>query len=402
MDHYEDPSSEGSSRGWLIGLIQLGFVVGVIALAIALTQVLKGSVNDRAPKLADLRGASEITVRIADLTIADYTPTVRANGTVQAAAEVSVSPQVSGEIKWVSSAFRAGADLSKGDLLFEIDRADFLLAVERAESEIAAANSDLLQLEAEAEIAIQEWQELYPGQDVNDLAARVPQIEAAKARLASAVANKRTSELSLTRTRVYAPADARVLSSALDVGQIVSPGQSVGRLVSMDSIELAVPVSLDQLNLLAPADGRPATFQRRNTRDVAQQAKVTRVDASLDPRTRLSNLYLAPLDRTGLRIGDFVDVALATDTVPDAVSFPATALTGQANVWVLDEGVLAARRVTVLGEIDDGASVIVAPFDMADGVVAIPPLEAFEGQAVSARQTANLVASSGGRVDAAE
>jgi len=93
---------------------------------------------------------------------------------------------------------------------------------------------------------------------------------------------------------------------------------------------------------------------------------------------------------------------LATDTVPDAVSFPATALTGQANVWVLDEGVLAARRVTVLGEKDDGASVIVAPFDMADGVVAIPPLEAFEGQAVSARQTANLVASSGGRVDAAE
>ncbi|MEM7570764.1 MAG: DUF2336 domain-containing protein, partial [Pseudomonadota bacterium] len=35
----------------------------------------------------------------------------------------------------------------------------FLLAVERAQSEIAAAQSDLQQLEAEAAIAVQEWQE---------------------------------------------------------------------------------------------------------------------------------------------------------------------------------------------------------------------------------------------------
>lgn len=402
MDHFEDETNQGALKGWVIGLIQLVFVIGVITVAIALTQVLKGNVSDRAPKIADLRGASEITVRIAELEIEDYTPTVRVNGTVQAAAEVSVSPQVSGEIKWVSSAFRAGADLQKGAKLFEIDREDYLLAVQRAESEIAAASSDLMQLEAEAAIAVEEWKELYPGQEVNDLAARVPQIEAAKARLASAEANKRTSELSLSRTRIYAPADARVLSSTLDVGQIVSPGQSVGRLVSLESIEMAVPISLEQLNLLTPIEGRNALYQRREMRAEPKSARIARVDATLDSRTRLSNLYLAPDDRIGLRIGDFVDVSIAADTVENAVSLPASALMGQADVWVVDNGALAARRVVLLGETHSGAKVIVAPFDVADGVVEIPPVEATAGQKVGIREPDRVLIAAGGQSDASE
>ncbi|MEM6554444.1 MAG: efflux RND transporter periplasmic adaptor subunit [Pseudomonadota bacterium] len=402
MDHSDYESKPRESSGWTLGFIQLAFVIGVIATAIGLTQVLKGQVNDRAPRISELRGASEVTVRIADLQTLRYAPTLRVNGTVQATAEVSVSPQVSGEIRVVSSTFRAGSEVKKGELLFEIDRADYVLAVQRAESEIAAASSDLQQLQAEAAIAIQEWQELYPGREVNDLAARVPQIEAAKARLASAEANKRTSELSLTRTRVYAPTDARVLASSLDIGQIVSPGQVLGRLVSLNSIELAVPVSLDDLSILEPIENRSATFKRRGIASDERSATIGRIDATLDPRTRLSNLYLIPADRSGLRIGDFVDVSIAADSVEGAVLLPATALTGQSDIWVVENQVLAPRTIQVLGETDAGNSIIVAPFDTANGVVALPPLEAFEGQAVGIRGQADVVVADGGTADAAE
>ncbi|MEM7639283.1 MAG: efflux RND transporter periplasmic adaptor subunit [Pseudomonadota bacterium] len=402
MDQSNYELEPRGSSGWMLGFIQLAFVIGVIATAIGMTQVLKGQVNDRAPRIADLRGASEVTVRIADIELSRYAPTVRVNGTVQATAEVSVSPQVSGEIRVVSSAFRAGSEVQKGDLLFEIDRADYVLAVQRAESEIAAASSDLQQLEAEARIAIQEWKELYPGREVNDLAARVPQIEAAKARLASAEANKRTSELSLTRTRVYASTNARVLASSLDIGQIVSPGQVLGRLVSLDSIELAVPVSSDDLSILEPIENRLATFQRRGIASEQRTATIGRIDATLDPRTRLSNLYLIPDDRSGLRIGDFVDVTIAADAVEGAITLPATALTGQSGIWVVENQALAARTIKVLGEADSGNSIIVAPFDMADGVVALPPLEAEQGQPVGIRGQAGVVVADGGRADAAE
>lgn len=402
MEPHDQQPSSPQRRGLATGLFQLVFVIAVIAAALGMSRALKGQVSDRAPQIADLRGDAAISVRLADPIIVTYAPEVRVNGTIQATAEVSVSPQVSGEITFVSDAFRAGAEVEKGEKLFEIDRADFLLAVERAQSEIAAAQSDLQQLEAEAAIAVQEWQELYPGREVNELAARVPQIEAAKARLASAVANKRTSELSLKRTRVYAPLDARVLASSLDIGQIVAPGQAIGRLVALESIELAVPVSSDQLAVLEPAIGRTAEYARRGANGSLRSAEIVRVDASLDARTRLSNLYLLPETTSDLRIGDFVDVSISSDAVQGAMKLPATALSGQSELWVVEGGQLAGRTVRILGEEQDQGLVVVAPFDVADGIVALPPLEAEAGQAVTVRARSERTAATGGSADGAQ
>ncbi len=402
MDDAEPHALQTERGGWMIGLIQLVFVIGVIVAAIGLSRALQMQVTQSAPQIADMRGDDAISVRIADLQTLTYAPSVRVNGTVQATAEVSVSPQVSGEIKRVSSEFRPGAEVKKGALLFEIDRADYVLAVQRAEAEIASAQSDLQQLEAEAALAVQEWEELFPGREVNELAARIPQIDAAKARLDSAIANKRTSELSLQRTRVYAPVDAHVMASSLDIGQIVSPGQVVGRLVALDSIELAVPVSLDQLAVLEPALGRTATFQRRGGDGREQRAEIVRVDATLDARTRLSNLFMVPESQAGLRIGDFVDVVIQSDAVSGALKLPATALSGQSDLWVLEGNQLAKRTVTLIGETDNGMSVIARPFNVANGVVALPPLEAEEGQTVTVREGLNVSAATGGRVDGAQ
>lgn len=401
MTDQEAYSKEPGNRGWLMGLFQLVFVIGVVAAALALSQALKMQVSGKAPTVADMRGDASISVRLADLETLSYTPQIRINGTVQASAEVSVSPQVSGEIRQVSGTFRPGSEVPKGALLFEIDRADYVLAVQRAEAEIASARSDLQQLEAEAALAIEEWEELFPGREVNDLAARIPQIEAGKARLDSAIANKKTAELSLQRTRVYAPVAARVMSSALDIGQIVSPGQTVGRLVALDSIELSVPVSLDQLSVIEPPIGRTVSYQRRGSGE-AQLAEIVRLDATLDSRTRLSNLYMQPAQQEGLRIGDFVDVVIEADAVERALKIPATALSGQSTVWVLEKDLLASRDVVILGEEDGGDTVVTLSFDVADGVIALPPLEAEDGQAVTVRQDGNLTASSGGRNDGAE
>lgn len=402
MDQGETDTTDRAQRAWVVGLIQLVFVFAVIGGAVGLSRALAIQGAERAPQIADLRAPSEINVRLAELQFLSFNPVVRANGTVQSNAEIAVTPQVSGEIRRVSPAFRAGAELARGDFLFEIDRADYVLAVQRAEAEIAAARSDLQQLEAEAELARQEWQELYPGREINPLAARLPQIEAAKARLGSAEANKRTAELSLERTRVFAPQSSRVLASTLDIGQIVSPGQTVGRLVALESIEVAMPVSLDQLSVISPAVGRQAEFQRRGDISQTYQAEIVRVDASLDARTRLANIYLTPTDPADLRIGDFVDVVVEAETVDGAVQVPATALDGQSSVWVVENGQLASRDIVVLGEQDDGMGIIVAPFEFADGVVAVPPLEAEPGQPVGIRSSDARTASAGGRVDGAQ
>ena len=396
------PPEKYRPRTLVIGLIQLVFVVGVIAAAVGFSSALKGAESANRPQLADLRGTTDITVRVTQPVRLNYAPQIQVNGTVQASAEIAVSPQVTGEIERVSAQFRAGSEIKRGTMLFEIDRADFELAVERAEAEIAAARSDLAQLEAEAQLAVQEWQELYPGREVNALAAREPQIAAANARLNSAIANQKTAELSLQRTRVYAPVDARVISSSLDVGQIVAPGQALGRLVSIDSIELVVPISQEQQTVLEPIIGRAAEFQKRDVGNAAQKAQVVRVDASLDSRTRLSNLFLRPDEKSNLRIGDFIDVTLTSDPISGAMVVPTTSLVGQDQVWVVENNQLLKRQIIRLGERGSGQEIVVTPFDFGDGVVVLPPLEAAPGQRVFIRGDAEATASVGGPGNAAQ
>ncbi len=385
MAHLDHSDETERKQSWGTGLVQLIFVILIVGAAIAMSSALKSSNVTGIPDADSFEGASLTSVRIMQPDVAAYSPILRLNATVQAQAEVSVTPQVGGEISQVSAKFRTGNTLQKGDILFEIERADFILAVERAEAEIAAASSDLALLEAEADLARQEWDELYPGREISDLAARVPQINAAKARLGSANANKRTAQLSLQRTRVRTPFDARVMASALDIGQVISPGQVVGRLVALDSIELVAPVSLSQLSSVDPAIGRPANYARRGDTEPLGVAEIVRIDAALDARTRLSNLYLTPETEAGLQIGDFVDITIQAEEVSNAVSIPASALVSQDKVWVVESGRLSLRSIVRLGEKDGGDIVVTQPFDTGEGLVLVPPLDAEEGQIIEAR-----------------
>jgi RND family efflux transporter MFP subunit len=320
-----------------------------------------------------------------------YAPELKLNGTVQSQAEVTVTAQVSGEIKQVGPLFKPGSMVPKGTVLFSIDRSDYLLAVDRAEAEIAAAKSDLALLQAEADVAIEEWAELYPGREISPLAARIPQIEANKARLAGADANMASAKLNLSRTQVRAPFDARVLATSLDIGQVVAPNQTLGRLVSLGSIEVVVPVSSTQLQTLQPIVGRRADLSPRGA-TVAMPGQVVRVDATIDERTRLSKLYVVPDDTTGLTIGEFVDVRFQSDSENDALTIPASAMFAQGRVWVIDNGVLVSREVRVIGE--RGGDLVIENIDMGDGIVALPPTDAVEGQKVSSRDPKMGVAGS--------
>ena len=78
---------------------------------------------------------------------------------------------------------------------------------------------------------------------------------------------------------------------------------------------------------------------------------------------------------------------------------PTTALTGQDQIWVVEDQKLSQRQVIRLGEQSAGQEVIVAPFDYADGVVVLPPLEGREGQQVTIRNEVRASSSLGGLGD---
>lgn len=372
------------------GTFQLLFVVSVVGAAILLSVSLKPDESASYPTPAVQRPVVSVVEPIAN----SYQPTVRLNGVVESRTTTEVIPQVSGRVIEVSSKFRPGSRVAKGDVLLRIDPADYRLAVERTLAEIEAARSELALLEAQATAEKQVWNQQFPERKIPDLIARIPQIAATKARIHSAEAARETAELSLQRTVIRAPFNARVLDTRLAVGQVVSTGSMVGSMFSVDNLEIAVPVSLEELALIGDVIGQAASIVREGGSDNELTGLVVRQAAALNEQTRLGTLYVSADETESLMLGEFVSVEIVGQDAPQTYRVPAASLTSRDQVWVVNDGRLEERRVEVLGTEDSVA--VVRAFDTADGIVAIPPADVRAGLEVNATLERSLASAGSG------
>ena len=366
--------------GWL----QLAIVVTVVGGSVLLSASL-------GPDTAPVRSAkpeSRFTVTAITPLVSSYRPDLTLTGTVEASTVTNIVPQVSGKVIRVSPSFRPGARVSKGELLFAIETSDYELAMQRTLADIEIARSDLIRLEAEATAEKKIWLSSKPESDIPDLIARVPQIAAANARIRAGEAARAAADLSLKRTRVYAPFDARVIDTRLDVGQVVTGTVALGSIYSIENLEIVVPVSSDDLRRIGNPIGRTAMIASDFASGQQLAGRVVRQGATLDEFTRLGKIFIRTKANDQLMLGEFVNVVVEGDIVDTALGIPESGLTSRDRVWVVEGDALAERRVEILG--NDRNLLMVAAFDTADGVVATPPAGAREGQIVKVLESGRL------------
>lgn len=358
-------STQETSRGW-IGWVQIGGILAVIVVAIVITMVLSGGGDEQgAEPPADAR----VPVEVVHPDVAPHRITVAATGTVEAKALVSITPQVGGQVREVSDSVREGGRFEAGEVLFRIDPRDYEVAVQRARANLADARSALAEIEAEADIAQEEWRATFPGRDITALAAREPQLEAARSRVMSAEADLNQARIDLDRTTLSFAFDGRVVASQIETGQVVSPGQAYGQVYSIGELEVVVPVPPEDAARLGEAEGRPVQI-RLEGHDRPIAGEVLREGAQLDARSRLINLFVAPEQPDALRPGLFADVVIDGPELSRVLALPGTALSGLDQVHVVRGDEIESLRVEVLDRRD--RTVFVEPFDYGEGVIVTP------------------------------
>lgn len=363
-------------RSFLIGVIQIAGVVLIIVLALVVTQILSRTTNGvEAPGPQTER---PVAVELAQPVQVDHRITVEATGVVAAQALTNITPQVSGRIVDTSPSVRSGGAFEAGEVLFRIDPRGFQVAVQRAEAALADARSAMDQIAAEAEVARAEWEAVYPGEAISPLAAREPQLEAARARVQSAEADVFNARLNLERTRYSLPFDGRIVESRIEEGQQVSAGQSFGTAYDLQALEIVVPLAPAQLRRLGEAAGLPVTVLDTDGASDALAGAVDRVGAQYDARSRQIDLFITVEQAGALRPGAFVDVRIEGPVLNGKLAIPSTALAGASNVLVVDDGVIEERPITVLDR--PQGQVIAERFDVGEGVVISPTPEGSAGR----------------------
>ena len=279
-------------------------------------------------------------------------------GNVESFQTVQIRSQVNGQI--VAVHFKEGQDISKGQLLFTLDKRPFQAALDQA---IGNLKRDQAQA-VNSEIQAKRYEALQnEGVVAREQADQV--IAQAKSNASIVAADEAAAEaarVQLQYTEIRSPIDGRAGALQINLGNLVKANDTPF-LVQLNQITpiyvtFTVPeASLSQVRQYVSQGLKVLAFPKGKNIDAAD-GQLTFIDNGVDPTTGTVKLKgtFQNKDRK-LWPGEFVDVNLNLTTQKNAIIVPTKAVqTGQQGDYVYvikSDGTAEPRTVTTAGNYKD-------------------------------------------------
>jgi HlyD family secretion protein len=350
-------------------------------------------------------GGSVTAVRLYTIEKQDLVESIPANGKVRPVIEVSITPDVSGEI--VELNCREGDNVSKGDVLVKIRQDVYISMVERAEAVLNAARSDYLQQKAQfkqAEINFRRNKILYKENVISAAEYETSQLnfEIAKEQLTAAQygvssgrAGLKEATENLTKTVICAPMDGTVSMIAVKIGErVVGTSQMAGteimRIADLSDMEVVVDVNENDILKLRPGnsakidiDACPGQLFEGIVTQIANSA--TNLYSNFEQVTTFEVRIGIQCDTTSgvtfpttlpFRPGMSARVTIVTGQRADIVTVPIEAVfikNGIECVWKVDEkntvhatpvmsGIQDFSSIEIISGLESGSRIVAGPY----------------------------------------
>ncbi|MBB3350824.1 membrane fusion protein (multidrug efflux system) [Rhizobium sp. BK049] len=217
---------------------------------------LLGACSDNAGKPAGDAGAAAqqaTPVGVIALAKASFPITTILPGRAEAFQTADIRPQVSGIIREI--AFKEGGEIKKGDLLYQIEDAPYIAAVEQAKAAISKAEASV----PSAESNLERYQRLV-GSGATQIeyeTARTTLLQA-KAEVESAKAALSAAQIDLDHTKIVAPFDGVIDQTAYNIGNVVSANQTTALTTIRQLNPIYISLTESSTNLLRLRDAMAA------------------------------------------------------------------------------------------------------------------------------------------------
>ncbi len=322
-------------------------------------------------------------------------PVMQVFGTVESRRRLQLRSGAAGQIVYLDPAMQEGGQVRQGQLLVRVDpsaaqaaldnqlaaRDDAQASLADAERNVQVATDDLAAAERQTELrraaltrqesladrglgtsADRETAELAVSTAEQAVIAGRSALAAAESAVTAAQNALRRAEIDLSEARreladteIRAGFAGRVTSVTAVEGGLVSLNEQLAEIIDPASLEVQVPLSLDQYARLLTENGRlqdlPATVVLDGSAGrLPSRARLDRAAASVAEGSAGRIVYARILsDSDVLRPGDFVSVEISEPQIANAALIPAAAVGTDGSVLVADaEGRLTAMPVSVL------------------------------------------------------
>lgn len=277
-------------------------------------------------------------------------------GTVEPEFSANLAFRLLGRV--VARDVEVGDLVTKGETLAALDPTALDLGVQAAKAELSNAEAQLANASASEERQRQLLESKNTSQAVYDAARQA--MQAAQANVERARAALAKSEEQLGYARLFSDFDGVVTAAGAEVGQTVSPGQTIVTVARADVREAVVDIP-DQLTGDLSI-GTPFEVTLQSLPSIKAQAKLREIAPQAEGATRTRRVKLTLTDPPdSFRLGSTV-TATRTAVAAPAIELPLSALLetdGKAKVWVVDPkaATVATRDVQISGRTADSFTV---------------------------------------------
>lgn len=365
-------------------------VLGTLLLLAAIAML-----NPPSPDKTRPQQGPGLTVSTTLLAAQSYPVEVASYGTVQPRTQISLVSQVGGKIVWVNPQFRAGGLFTEGDTLLRLDARDYEADVQIARAQLLSAKRALAEEEAQSQQALADWNRLGEGKQASELVLRKPQRLAAQASVAGAEAALRKAELSLERSAVIAPFDGRILSTEVDLGEVITSNSPLADIYATDYVEIRLPLAnadLDFVTLPEPGNETggasvrvPVTIHSSLSGDTSWPGFLVRTESAIDENSRQLHVVARvddPFQLAGadvaaagklkpVKIGEYVTANIRGRTLTEAIVIPNSTIYQGSYVYVVEEGLLQRRNIDIAWQ-NASDAVIARGLQPGDALVTTP------------------------------
>jgi RND family efflux transporter MFP subunit len=367
-DTYKNPNPQaGQSRlsrrmHWLIWSLMIP--AGLVALGIGISVRLI-TTRPKAERRKPPRQARLVTVET--LNKVTCLTTIPAMGTVVAARQITINPEVTGVITSINPVVLPGGIIQEGQVLFEIDSRDYQTVIKQRESELQRAELNFKLESGNQTIAQKEYsmlEEIVEEQD-KELVLRQPHLQEAQAALEAARAMLEQAKLDVRRCTIRAPFNAVIQEKYAELGARVSPTSPLVTVMGVDEFWVEIRVPVNQLKWIdIPQTNGDTSSVVKIYNDAAwgeqifREGRVVRLLGQLEEEGRMARVLVAVQDPLGLEqsnsnppllISSYVRTEIQGRQISDVFPVERGYIRNGNQVWIMnDQMELEIRAVDIV------------------------------------------------------
>lgn len=304
----------------------LRVLIGVLMLSACSEQAPSNKSDPKSRAAGGEKNVKSIPVELATPQIGTAASYYVTTASLEPFSDAKINARTSGVVRQILR--EEGDDVKAGELILVLEDDDQKLRLRQAEQKLASSKREferLNRMQKVGGVAQNEW-------------------EIANSNYLSAITDRDLAELALSYTQITAPFDGRIVWREVDLGESVSTGNLLLRLMAIKPLLLRVHVPANRI-------GKVASGQSVELLVDSVQSPLTGVvdlvSPIVDPDTGTIKVTVK-LDNypTGVRPGDFTEIRMVTDKRQNALLLPSVAIIEERGVHYIyvDENGKATRK----------------------------------------------------------